>query len=98
MGLSTLFAFTGNAFSQGCPEGLVSYWKMDETSGTTITDFASGNNATRHNSTINSVTGKIDGGHFYYFDESTEVGQYAIAPDNDIYNFPANSGFSSPAF
>ncbi len=55
-------------------EGLVSYWKMDETSGTTITDFASGNNATRHNSTINSVTGKIDGAHFYYFDESTEVG------------------------
>ncbi len=71
---------------------------MDETSGTTITDFASGNNATRHNSTINSVTGKIDGAHFYYFDESTEVGQYAIAPDNDIYSFPANSGFSISYF
>ena len=96
--LTTLLSFTGNVYSQGCPEGLVSYWKMDETSGTTLTDFASGNNATRHNSTINSVTGKIDGAHFYYFDEATEVGQYATAPDNDIYSFPANSGFTISYF
>jgi hypothetical protein len=98
LGLSTLFALTGNAYSQGCTEGLVSYWKMDETSGTTLTDYVSGNNATRHNSTINSVTGKIDGAHFYYFDEGTEVGQYATAPDNDIYSFPANSGFTISYF
>jgi hypothetical protein len=100
-GISGLFALTAvpdNAFSQGCPEGLVSYWKMDETSGTTLTDYASGNNATRHNSQITPVAGKIDGAHFYYFDEATEVGQYATAPDNDIYSFPANSGFTISYF
>ncbi len=97
-GLMALAAFSGNAYSQSCPEGLVSYWKMDETSGTTLVDLASGNNATRYNSQITPVAGKIDGAHFYYFNEQTEVGQYAKAPDNDIYSFPANSGFTISYF
>jgi hypothetical protein len=89
----------GNIYSQSCPDGLVSYWKMDETSGSTLVDAVSGNNATRRITTggtqaVDPVTGKVDGAHYYYFNDATEVGEYAVAPDNDIYSFPANSGFT----
>jgi hypothetical protein len=85
----------GNVFSQ-CPSGLVSYWKLDETTGTTLVDAVSGNNATRHNSTADPVTGKVDGAQHWYYAAGTPAGagEYAVAPDNDIYSFPANSGFT----
>jgi hypothetical protein len=89
-------ALIGNTYAQSCPEGLVSYWTMDETSGTTFTDIVSGNNATLHNTTIDPIAGKVDGGNFFTFTDGIGPGngQYATAPDNDIYSFPANSGFT----
>jgi hypothetical protein len=93
--LVAALAQTGNIFSQ-CPPGLVSYWKMDETSGTVLTDAVNGNNATRYNSSADPVTGKVDGAQHWYYAAGTPAGagEYATAPDNDIYSFPANSGFT----
>jgi hypothetical protein len=86
----------GNAYSQGCSENLVSYWKMDETTGTILTETVIGNDATRHNSSADPVAGKIDGAQHWYYASGTPAGagEYATAPDNDIYSFPANSGFT----
>jgi hypothetical protein len=94
--LSVALTLIVNAYSQGCPEGLVSYWKMDETSGNILTDIVGGNNATRHNSSADPVAGKVDGAQYWYYSAGTGpgAGEYATAPDNDIYSFPANSGFT----
>jgi hypothetical protein len=94
--LVAALAQNGNIFSQSCPTGLVSYWKMDETSGTVLTDAVNGNNATRHNSSADPVVGKIDNAQHWYYEAGTPAGagEYATAPDNDIYSFPANSGFT----
>lgn len=100
--LLTTVLITGisNIFSQSCPENLVSYWKMDETSGNKFVDLVNGNDATLHNFTVNPVTGKVDGANFFTYTAgiSAGEGQYATAPDNAIYSFPANSGFTISYF
>lgn len=54
---------TGKYFSVGDPPlstNLVSYWKMDETSGQTVTDYVGSNNGSAAGATV--ATGKISNG------------------------------------
>lgn len=52
---------TNNLTPGGLLDGLVAYWKFDETSGTTFAEEVNGNDATG-TSTINSSSGKINYG------------------------------------
>ena len=47
---SAIMATTASA--QDCPEGMVSYWKLDETSGTTAVDSYGSNDGIIHNSQL----------------------------------------------
>ena len=54
----SLFLFNFHPVSADISSGLVGYWKLDETSGTTASDSAGSNNGTVNGSTF--TTGKIN--------------------------------------
>lgn len=67
-------------YEQGLAFGLVAYWKLDETSGTTIYDVAGSNNGTWLGSAdVNPITGVIDGAQQFntLYDERISVGSSA---------------------
>jgi hypothetical protein len=78
----------GRVNAQTCPTGLVSYWKMDELSGLTLTDFAGGHNATCNVELAEDEHGKV--GVAQYFDYSKR----ASVPHNADYAFTNTSSFT----
>jgi hypothetical protein len=78
----------GNLSAQTCPTGLVSYWKMDELSGLTLTDFAGSHNATCNVELAEDENGKI--GVAQYFDY-TKRASVSNSPD---YAFTNTSSFT----
>ncbi len=96
--LIAAIAFFGNANSQSCPPGLVSYWKMDETSGTTLAEIVGGYTATR-NSAAGNVSGKVGNSQRFTYtvngsNNAYTYSEYATVPHNSAFNFPANSSFT----
>lgn len=67
--------------------GIVVYYKLDETSGTTVTDATGTLNGTNSSATVNQ-TGKI--GKAYSF----ASGNYLYVADNAIFDFSANDAFT----
>ena len=59
-----------------CPDGMVYYWKLDETSAGPVVDCYGSNDGTNHGATINQL-GMV--GTAYSFDGSTD---YIDAPNN----------------
>jgi hypothetical protein len=78
----------GKLSAQTCPTGLVSYWKMDELGGLTLTDYAGGHNATCNVELAPDVNGKV--GVSQYFDYTDR----ATVTNSAAYSFPANSSFT----
>lgn len=76
-------------FSQSCPSGLISLWKMDESSGSIFADSKGNHDASRSSDLI-SADGKING--CQYFDFSNR--DLAKIQNDAAFNFPANSSFS----
>jgi len=75
-----------------CPTDLISYWKFDETSGSTYTDFQGGYTATTL-TPLEDVEGVVDRGKRFSPVGRTE--QYVNVEDNSQYNFARSGGFSA---
>ncbi len=78
--------------NNNCPTSLISYWKLDETSGSTYDNFVGSNNATSTN-TPTPVTGRVSGGQ--QFDGT---GDKIIASRIAAYDFSASSSFTFEAW
>jgi len=78
-----------NIFSQSCPSGLISLWKLDDSSGITFIDSKGNHDATRNHELVHAQ-GKI--GDCQYFDFSNR--DLATVTNDADFNFPANSSFS----
>jgi ketosteroid isomerase-like protein len=86
-------AFTINvAEVPQCPSGLLSYWKLDETSGSTYADYVGTNNATSTNAPT-PTTGRVNGGKLF---NGTSNG--IIAPRIAAYDFGTNTSFTFEAW
>ena len=75
-----------------CPPSMISYWKLDETSGNTYADFIGTNNATSTNTPTPS-TGRVNGGQT--FNGTTNR---ITAPRIAAYDFGASSSFTFEAW
>jgi hypothetical protein len=80
--------FISNVYSQTCPTGLVSYWKMDELSGSALADFKS-----NHNASCSSAPGRDYSGKVIYA-QVFDTLKYASVPNNTDYNFGVGSSFT----
>jgi hypothetical protein len=85
-----------------CPAGLISYWRLDETSGTTATDSKNGNHGTVY-SGASWVPGKINNGLRFVGSGSNnyvDLGQFNIVSNYiDLGNFDvASSGLTIAAW
>jgi len=78
----------GNANSQTCPNGLVSYWNLDDASDVLFEDKSGNNDAVAETSIEMEAVGKV--GAAKYFDGDDIVN---VANDAD-FDFGANSSFS----
>ena len=77
-----------NSFSQTCPNGMVSYWKLNDASDVLLEDHFGNNDATAETSIEMESVGKV--GSAKYFDGEDIVN---VANDAD-FAFGANSSFS----
>jgi hypothetical protein len=82
-------SYSLSSFSQSCPSGLVSYWKMDETGGITFSDAQGGHDATR-TAELTYHSGIVDNSQYFSFWDRDK----AEIPNSSAYDFPANSSFS----
>jgi hypothetical protein len=67
---------------------MISYWKLDETSGNVYTDEAGTNNATSSDMPA-PVTGRVEGGQQF-----NGTSNQLTVPSDAIYDFMANSSFT----
>ena len=89
-GWSTVWNFTTEPNPvASCPNFMLSYWKLDETSGTTYTDFFSGNDGTAVNAPTPVPTGQVSGAQSF-----DGVNDQISAPSNIIYDWAFNVSFS----
>ncbi|MFH1845527.1 MAG: LamG-like jellyroll fold domain-containing protein, partial [bacterium] len=71
-----------------CPPSMLSYWKLDETGGSTYEDFLGGNNASS-GSLPTPVTGQVGGAQ-----EFNGSSHQINAPSSSLYNWGNNDSFS----
>ena len=90
--LISSFLLTSKAYSQSCPAGLISYWKMNETSGLTLIDQAGGHDALCNKIPVVDPNGKIGTAHFFLADSASGV--TSTVSNSKDYNFPAHSSFT----
>jgi hypothetical protein len=73
------------AFAQDITTGLIGHWKLDETSGTSVIDYASNNNGTMQgglDASADSVDGRV--GTALDFDGVDDLISFPIAPSHQI--------------
>src|SRR5665647_3059014 len=75
-------------YSQTCPTGMVSYWKLEETSGTVLDDAYANNNAATDVPLGSDAAGRV--GNAVILSGSNTVD---IASASG-FNFPVNTGFT----
>ena len=90
--LISSFLLTSRAYSQSCPAGLISYWKMNETSGLTLIDQVGGHDALCNKVPDVDLNGKIGTAHFFLADSNSGVTSTVL--NSADYNFPAHSNFT----
>ncbi len=73
-----------------CPIDMISYWKLDETGGTTYADFFGGNDASASPAPPTPSTGGIVGG----CQVLNGTNNYMTAPDNGSFDWSSTSSFS----
>jgi len=74
-----------------CAEDLISYWKLDETTGSTYEDFKGGYTATSLTS-LSDAEGMVD--RAKVFEPLGLTDQYVYVDDEGQYDFPRSGGFS----
>jgi hypothetical protein len=82
------FFVIGNTFAQTCPTGLVSYWRMDELSGTTLTDAAGGHNALCSSALARDLNGRV------VYAQAFDTLKVATVSNHTDYNFGVNASFT----
>ena len=75
-----------------CPQELISYWKLDETSGSTYADYVGTNNATSSNLPT-STTGRVNGAQLF-----NGTSNSITAPRIAAYDFAVNTSFTFEAW
>jgi hypothetical protein len=75
-------------YSQTCPTGMVSYWKMEETSGTVLDDAFGNNNATTDVPLGSDASGRVGSAVILSGSNTVDIASASG------FNFPANSGFA----
>jgi hypothetical protein len=90
--LMTFFAIASRTYSQTCPTGLISYWKMNETSGNILIDQAGSHDALCNKVPISEPNGRIGSAHFFLADSASGVTSTVL--NSRDYNFPAHSSFT----
>lgn len=78
-----------------CTDDLISYWKMDESSGDTFEDFKGGYNATTLNP-VTPVTGRVAGAQLLEPEGMTD--QYMYVTDEGQYDLDRSVSFSISAW
>ncbi len=86
-GILIFFVFPALAIAE-CPDGMISYWKFNETSPGSYEDFVGGNNGSCGNACPSPVTGKISGGQGF---NGLTTGVNASGSD---FNFNSTDSFS----
>ncbi|MCK4748218.1 MAG: hypothetical protein KAT15_14310, partial [Bacteroidales bacterium] len=84
------FMTSGYLFGQTCPDGMISYWKMQEASGTTYYDSFGSNDAFAPESGP-SVTDGASGGA-QMFSAASET--YLNVPDDSQFDWGGGTSFS----
>jgi hypothetical protein len=74
-----------------CAEDIISYWKLDEASGTTFEDFKGGHTATTLNP-VTPVAGRVAGAQL--FEPEGMVDQYMYITDEGQYDLDRSVSFS----
>ncbi len=67
----------GRLHAQTCPTGLVSYWKMDELGGLTLTDFAGSHNAICNVELAEDENGKVGVAQYFDYTKRASVSNHA---------------------
>ena len=75
-----------------CPSGIISYWKLDETSGTTFFDAVGNINATSTN-VPTPVSGKVNGAQQF-----NGLSNRITIPANTMFDWAANASFTLEAW
>lgn len=75
-----------------CSDDLISYWKMDDVSPTSMEDFKGGHTMTSLTPLGTDATAKV--GTAKTFAPLGALDQFATVADNGQYDFPASGGFS----
>lgn len=78
--------------SGDCPPSIISYWKLDETSGSTFNDFIGTSNASSTN-IPSPISGRVNGAQQF-----NGTSNRITAPVNAAYNWSANSSFTFEAW
>ena len=84
VGIGALLSIVDAIHAAPCPAGTISYWKLDETSGTTVFDSYVYNDGLNYGATINQ-TGRV--GTAYGFDG---VDDYVKIPDSSTLDLPSS--------
>src|SRR3989339_345648 len=75
-----------------CPVGIISYWKLDETSGSVYSDYIGTNNATS-TSIPTTVAGRVNGAQQF-----NGTSNRITAPGMPAYDFTTNTSFTFEAW
>jgi len=78
--------------TQDCPDHMIAYWKLDETSGTTYDDFYDGHDGQCAGSCPIPVTGHVNGGQA--FNGSNTGIDVPAVPGDDSFNWDVDDSFS----
>ncbi|MBN2481868.1 MAG: putative Ig domain-containing protein [Bacteroidales bacterium] len=78
----------GNGYTQTCPDGMVSFWKFDDTSTELFIDSYGTHDAESENSVATVTEGKVYAAKYL---SGTNV---IMVSDHNDFDFPANSSFS----
>jgi hypothetical protein len=75
-------------YSQNILLGLISYWNMNESGGSSLNDCISGNLADCNFSLNPDLNGRYGNSQYFSFQNK------AVVDNNEIFNFPANGSFT----
>jgi hypothetical protein len=89
LALVTVFACDDPVYSPYFTTNLISYWKMDETSGLVLED-SQGRHYANCTAELGHAEGMVGNARFFNFANLDR----AIVPNDAAFNFPANSSFS----
>lgn len=86
--LLLIFAAGSDAHSQGCPDSMLHYWKLDETSGPTYVDYFDTLDASCPSSCPTAVTGIVNGAQRFNGGNEVDI------PASSTFDWAADQDFT----